>query len=150
MPDLHDPALPYFDLMRFTPYRLAVAAQRTSDELARLYRDRYGITNPQWRVLAHLSHAGEVSVREIEARVAMEKSKVSRAASRLEEVGYIAKSVNDADRRLVKLSLTEKGMALMVELRALAQSYQNEIEQRLGEAFAGFEAGLEKFMGETT
>lgn len=144
------PKLPDFDLMHFTPYRLSVAAQKTSEELARLYRDGYGISNPQWRVLAHLAHSGEVSVREIEARVAMEKSKVSRAASRLEEAGYIAKSVNDSDRRLVKLSLTPKGKALMVELLALAQSYQAQIEQRLGAAFAGLELGLEKILGDET
>ena len=140
---------PPFDLMRFTPYRLAVAAQKTSDELARLYRERYGITNPQWRVLAHLSHSGQVSVREIEARAAMDKSKVSRAAARLEAAGHVAKSVNDADRRLVKISLTPKGEALMVELLALARSYQAQIEQRLGAAFAGFEAGLDIFLEET-
>jgi DNA-binding MarR family transcriptional regulator len=143
------PKLPEFDLMRFTPYRLSVAAQKTSEELASLYRDRYGISNPQWRVLAHLAHSGEVSVREIEARVAMEKSKVSRAASRLEAAGYIAKSINDTDRRLVKISLTPKGKVLMAELLALAQSYQEQIEQRLGEAFGGFELGLTQILKET-
>ncbi|MCJ2877390.1 winged helix-turn-helix transcriptional regulator [Rhizobium pusense] len=142
--------MPDFNLMHFTPYRLSVAAQKISEELARLYRDSYDITNPQWRVLAHLAHSGEVSVREIEARVAMEKSKVSRAASRLEAAGYIAKSINDSDRRLVKLSLTPKGKALMVELLALAQSYQQEIEKRLGATFAGLELGLEKILGDET
>lgn len=147
MPDRDLPHLPEFDLMGFTPYRLAVAAQQTSEELARQYRDRFGISIPQWRVLVHLAHAGEVSVREIEARVAMEKSKVSRAASRLEEAGYVTKSINDRDRRLVSMTLTPKGRALMVELLALAKAYQDEIENRLGDAFAGFESGLEKLLG---
>lgn len=153
MPDRPRPtrpkiSLPDFDLVHFTPYRLSVAAQKASEDFARLYQARYGISNPQWRVLAHLAHSGEVSVREIEARVAMEKSKVSRAASRLEEAGYIAKTVNNADRRLVKISLTPKGKALMVDLLALAQAYQDEIEHRLGETFAGFEAGLQTFLGD--
>lgn len=148
MPDADELPLPDFDLDRFTPYRLAVAAQRTSEELARQYRDRFGITIPQWRVLVHLAHSGDVSVREIEARVAMEKSKVSRAASRLEQSGLIAKTVNEADRRLVCLSLTSKGRALMAELLPVAAAYQKDIEAQLGTAFAGFEAGLESILGD--
>lgn len=138
--------LPDFDLMRFTPYRLAVAADKTSEELARQYRARFGISIPQWRVLVHLAHAGDVSVREIEARVAMEKSKVSRAASKLEEAGLIAKRVNDHDRRLVRLSLTDKGQALMAELLPLAQAYQDEIETRLGTLFDELERGLSELL----
>ncbi|MBI1219960.1 MAG: MarR family transcriptional regulator [Rhodobacteraceae bacterium] len=148
MSETKDAPLPAFDLDRFTPYRLAVAAQRTSEELARQYRDRFGITIPQWRVLVHLAQSGDVSVREIEARVAMDKSKVSRAASRLEAAGYIAKTVNDVDRRLVRLILTPRGRALMAELLPLAAAYQREIEARLGAAFAGLEAGLQSLLGE--
>ena len=48
------PPLPAFDLYGFTPYRLAVAAKRTSEELARQYRDRFGISIPEWRVFAKL------------------------------------------------------------------------------------------------
>src|SRR6056297_1094233 len=90
------PTLPDFDLGRFTPYRLAVAAEKTSEELARQYHARFGISIPEWRVLVHLAQpidgAETVSVRDIEARVAMEKSKVSRAAKRLEASGHIEKT----------------------------------------------------------
>ncbi|WP_127901233.1 MarR family winged helix-turn-helix transcriptional regulator [Solirhodobacter olei] len=147
MPDDDLPPLPGFDLDHFTPYRLSVAAERVSEELARVYRERFGLSIPQWRVLVHLASSGDVSVREIEARVAMEKSKVSRAASRLEAAGLIGKTVNDADRRLVRLSLTAKGRALMAELLPLAEAYQREIEARLGASFAAFAAGLETLLG---
>ncbi|SMX36951.1 MarR family winged helix-turn-helix transcriptional regulator [Maliponia aquimaris] len=142
--------LPDFDLGRFTPYRLAVAAERTSEELARQYRARFGISIPEWRVLVHLAQpldgAETVSVRDIEARVAMEKSKVSRTASRLEAAGLIEKAVDAGDRRLVRLALTAKGRVLMAELLPLALAYQQEIEARLGEAFAGLESGLQALL----
>ena len=96
--------LPAFDLDGFTPYRLAVAAKRTSEELARQYKARFGISIPEWRVLVHLAHSGNVSVRDIEARVALEKYEVSRAAKRLREAGLIARTENETDRRLVQLS----------------------------------------------
>ena len=144
------PPLPAFDLDSFTPYRLAVAAQRTSEELARQYRARFGISIPDWRVLVHLAHAGDgVSVRDIEARVALEKYEVSRTVSRLEESGLVAKTANTSDRRLVCVALTEKGRAMMAELLPIARAYQARIEARLGAAFEGLEAGLEKLLQET-
>ncbi len=139
--------LPDFDLDRFTPYRLAVAAKRTSEELARRYRARFGITIPEWRVMVHLAHAGDgLSVRDIEARVALEKYEVSRTAKRLAEKGLIAKVADPGDRRLVNLSLTPAGHALMAELLPLAEAYQAEITARLGPALAGLEAGLDRLL----
>lgn len=135
-----------FDLDRFTPYRLAVAAQKTSEGLARLYRARFGISIPEWRVLVHLAQAGDVSVRDIEAQVMMEKSKVSRAASRLAAAGYINKQASKADRRLLRISLTTKGNTLMAELLPLALAYQRSLEEHLGDALGGFEAGITKLL----
>ncbi|EAQ02312.1 transcriptional regulator marR/emrR family protein [Pseudooceanicola batsensis HTCC2597] len=143
------PPLPEFDLYGFTPYRLAVAAKRTSEELARQYRERFGISIPEWRVLVHLAHSGKVSVRDIEARVAMEKYEVSRAAKRLREAGLIERRENPDDRRLVILSLTPKGRQMMAELLPLAQSHQTALEARLGAAFDQLEAGLEALLKET-
>ena len=143
------PPLPAFDLYGFTPYRLAVAAKRTSEELARQYRDRFGISIPEWRVLVHLAHSGKVSVRDIEARVAMEKYEVSRAAKRLREAGLIERKENPDDRRLIILTLTPKGREMMAELLPMARTHQEELEQRLGKAFRLLEAGLEELLKET-
>ncbi|MGR3482889.1 MarR family winged helix-turn-helix transcriptional regulator [Salipiger marinus] len=149
MTDAKGPALTEFDLGAFTPYRIAVAAQRTSEELARQFRARFGITIPEWRVLAHLAHAGaSVSVRDIEEHAAMEKSKVSRAASRLEASGHIVKRMNETDRRLVRLELTAAGCALVEDLLPIALAYQQEIEARLAEGFAAFEQGLARLLQE--
>ncbi|MEZ5675008.1 MAG: hypothetical protein R3D81_07140 [Thalassovita sp.] len=52
---------PVFDLTQFTPYKLALAAQLLSEALARQYRQRFGISIPDWRVLVHLSHSGGAS-----------------------------------------------------------------------------------------
>lgn len=140
------PTLPDFDLDAFIPYRLAVAAQKLSEALARQYRDEFGISIPEWRVLVHLTQAPDVSVRDIEMRVAMEKSKVSRAASRLEASGLIVKQRNEGDKRLVKLALTERGRALMAQLLPMAEAFQAELLAELGPASAGLNAGLERLI----
>ena len=132
---------PDFDLNAFLPYRLNAAASRISRAFADRYREEFGISIPEWRVLAHLHHAGDVSVRDIEARVDMEKSKVSRAASRLETAGYITKAVNDQDRRLLALRLTPEGRALVARLLPVAMRFQDEMRARLGALAPGLGAG---------
>ncbi|MBN2905334.1 MAG: MarR family transcriptional regulator [Rhodobacteraceae bacterium] len=120
-----------FDLEEFLPYRLCVAASRVSREFADRYRREFGISIAQWRVLAHLSQAGAVSVREIHACVDMDKSKVSRAAAQLQSAGHITKRENARDRRLVELSLTPSGQDLLAQLIPIAQTYHQELRARL-------------------
>lgn len=121
-----------FNLDEFLPYRLSVAAAQISRRFAALYAAEAGLTIPEWRVLAHLSQAAEVSVRDIHQRVNLDKSVVSRAASRLEEAGYVGKSQHGTDKRLIALKLTPEGLVLMARLAPLAERFQEEILRELG------------------
>lgn len=121
-----------FDLNAFLPYQLAVLASRTSRQFEARYRARFGLSIPEWRVMAHLSQTDHpVSVREIHMRVDMDKSKVSRAATRLEEAGLIEKTVNAQDRRLISLSLTEKGRQMMDAIIPIAHAFEADLLSRL-------------------
>lgn len=140
--------LPDFDLDRFLPYRLTVAATRLSADLARQYKTRYGISIAEWRVLLHLGDRGDVSVRDIERRVSLEKSKVSRAVSRLEAKGHVTKAVDTTDRRLLKLALTQKGAELLRDLIPIAAAYQSALEQALGPQAGALQAALDALLGE--
>lgn len=135
-----------FDLDAFLPYQLAVLAARVSHGFSDLYRQKFGISTPEWRVVAHLSQAGSVSVREIHQKVDMDKSKVSRAASKLETAGYVTKRINGSDRRLVELELTEKGRAMIDELAPIAQAYEAQVLATLGEHGSCFRTALETFL----
>lgn len=135
---------PAFDLDGFLPYRLATVAARVSQALAEEYRARFGISIPEWRVLAHL-HAAEdapVSIRDLQARVGVEKSTLSRAAARLVAAGYVAKTAQAGDRRLVSLVLTASGNTLLAELIPLARGYQARLEAELGSDLPALQAGL--------
>ncbi len=135
-----------FELNEFLPYQLAAAAERISRDFSETYRREFGISIPEWRVLAHLNQSGEVSVRDIEARVGMEKSKVSRAVSRLEAAGFVAKRVNTDDRRLLSLSLTPVGLELMARLVPKALEFQAQLLGRLGPDAAPLVAALERIL----
>ncbi|MCO4824954.1 MAG: MarR family transcriptional regulator [Amylibacter sp.] len=125
-------AVTEFSLDEFLPYQLSVLSAHISREFSEIYAENFGLTVPEWRVIVHLHNAGPVSVREIQARVDMDKSKVSRAATRLEKSGHITKETNAEDRRLLKLALTGKGHALMKELIPLAQKFEQKLSDRLG------------------
>ena len=114
-----------FDLDAFLPYQLARLAASLSRDLAALYGARHGLTIPEWRVLAHLSQADAVSIRDIHARVDLDKAAVSRAARRLADAGLVSRA-EAPDRRLVALSLTRQGHDLMAEIVPLALAREAE------------------------
>lgn len=51
-------------LQQFMPYRLAVVAEAVSRAIADVYRERFGLTRDEWRVLAALAEAGEMKSRD--------------------------------------------------------------------------------------
>ena len=136
---------PDFDLTAFLPYRLAIAAAKVSRGFSGRYAE-FGLTIPEWRVLAHLSKGGVVSVRDIHAVVDMDKPTISRAATRLGAAGLVAKVDQPSDGRLVGLSLTDAGRALMGRLIPMALDYQAQVLKELGTRAAGLDQGLQAVM----
>lgn len=142
------PQLPDFDLEQYLPFRFTVIAGQLSANLARQYKSKFGISMPEWRVLLNVGYSNELSIRDIEKRVSLEKSKVSRAASKLEAKGYLVKHVDDRDRRLLKMTLTEDGVRLLNELIPVAQRFQDELEARLDGDTKNLHAALDRLSGQ--
>lgn len=135
-----------FDLEGFLPYRLSVAAAQVSRRFAALYGAEAGLTIPEWRVLAHLNRSGAVSVRDINVRVNLDKSIVSRAASRLEQAGLVRKSGHAGDGRLIALELTPEGQELMGRLGRIAETFQAELLAELGPEAEGLDRALDRLI----
>lgn len=126
------PQVPDFDLEQFLPYLLNQAAEATSHGFHAAYRDRYGMTRTQWRVLANLGKFGAMTARDICAISHIEKTKVSRAISALEGAKILTRTTSDLDRRVEILSLTEKGRAVFADLGQLAIEYNDSLRSKLG------------------
>ncbi|HMO06670.1 MAG TPA: MarR family winged helix-turn-helix transcriptional regulator [Paracoccaceae bacterium] len=127
------PTMPQgFDLSSFLPYRLAVLAERVSRRLAEDYGRSHGLSVAEWRVLAHLARSGSVSVRDIHARAALEKPRVSRAVARLEAAGLVAKAAGAGDGRLVAISLTGKGARVLAEILPSALAVEERLRAAVG------------------
>ena len=108
------------DLDHFLPYRLSILSNRASDAIARHYSDRFGLTVPEWRVMAVLGQTPGLSARDVAARTAMDKVQVSRAVASLVEARRVKRDEDAVDGRITRLSLTGKGQAIYDEVVPLA------------------------------
>lgn len=124
-----------FKLAAFLPYQLAVLSERTSRRLAVEYEQSHGLSVAEWRVLVHLQDSGAGSVRDITRRVNLDKPRVSRAVTRLEAAGMVAKQVGAGDARLVSITLTPAGAAALAAIIPAAR----EVEARLLNALSADE-----------
>ncbi|TIQ53863.1 MAG: winged helix-turn-helix transcriptional regulator, partial [Mesorhizobium sp.] len=58
-------------LEHFLPYRLNRLADAISREFSKIYKDRYGLSRPEWRTLATLGQFGTTTATAIGAHSAM-------------------------------------------------------------------------------
>ena len=108
------------DLEHFLPYRLSVLTNRVSDAIAREYSNRFGLSIPEWRVMAVLGGTPDLSARDVAERTAMDKGQVSRAVESLVRARRVARTVDAEDGRISRLALTAKGRAIYDEVVPLA------------------------------
>jgi DNA-binding MarR family transcriptional regulator len=116
-----------FRLEDFLPYRLSVAANRVSRRFAERYGRRFGLSIPEWRVMAVLGRFGRLPGREIAAHTAMDKVKVSRAAQALLARDLVARTADAADARLHWLALTPAGQAVHDAIVPMARTLEAEL-----------------------
>jgi len=125
-----------FDLERFLPYLLNQAAEATSKSFQASYKAAYGMTRTQWRVLANLGKFGSMTARDICAISHIEKTKVSRAVSALEEDLLLSRAISPQDRRAEILSLTDRGREVFADLGQKAIEYDLALRAQIGPEIA--------------
>jgi DNA-binding MarR family transcriptional regulator len=120
-------------LSEFLPYRLSALAETVSRAFAQRYEQRFGITIPEWRVMAVLGEQSPQSTREVIERTRMDRVRVSRAVIRLDEKGLVGRAPMPQDQRAHSLHLTRRGEATYREIVPLARRLQAELMQSLQE-----------------
>ena len=105
-----------FDLQDFLPYLLNQAADASSLDFQRYYKDRYGMLRTEWRVLFHLGRYGKMTAKEICERARIHKTKVLRSVAALERKRFLTRTALEDDRRHEELSLTRAGQSAYADL----------------------------------
>lgn len=115
-------------MQRLLPYLLARAEETVNDDLARIYRGRYGLTRPEWRILVALIHSGPALSRDLSPLTALDKVQISRGVAPLSEKYLIDKQLAPGDGRARLLFPTPKG-------RALYHVIMPQVEDRVADLF---------------
>jgi DNA-binding MarR family transcriptional regulator len=111
----------------FLPYRLSILSNTVSSTIASTYDKRFGLTIPEWRVIAILGRFPGLSAVEVAERTLMDKVAVSRAVAKLIKSGRIDRQFADADRRRSILNLSEEGRKVHDQIAPMALKFEEDL-----------------------
>ena len=114
-------------LEHFVPYRLSVLTNIVSMSIAEAYEREFGLSIPQWRVIAVLARYPDLSAIEVAERTAMDKVAVSRAVQGLLAAGRLVRAYDAGDRRRTRLRLSRAGQSVYTRVAPLALSYEKKL-----------------------
>jgi DNA-binding MarR family transcriptional regulator len=118
---------PKLHLEKFVPYRLSVLSNTVSSAIAAAYFLNFGLSIPEWRVMAVLAANPGLSAAEVTARTAMDKVAVSRAVATLLAAGRLRRTTAAADRRRTHLELTTAGERVYARVVPMALEYERAL-----------------------
>ncbi len=121
-------------LDRFIPYRLSVLTNTVSMVIASAYEREFGLSIPQWRVMAVLARYPDLSAIEVAERTAMDKVAVSRALQGLIDSKRVLRAFDEGDRRRSILRLSAAGQAVYTRVAPMALRYEAELLSALSPA----------------
>ena len=111
----------------FLPYRLSILSNTVSGKIAEAYEKRFGLSIPEWRVIAILGRFPGLSAVNVAERTLMDKVAVSRAVTKLVKNGRIDREFADADRRRSILNLSDEGRRVHDEIAPLALQFERDL-----------------------
>ena len=134
-------------LERFMPYQLARLSSTVSTTIARAYDKEFGLSIPEWRVIAILGRFPGLSAVEVAEQTFLDKVAVSRAVTKLIKSGRIDRQFADADRRRSILNLSARGREVHDGVAKLALKFEDDLLEGLDEAdVEQFNAVMDKLL----
>ena len=131
----------------FLPYRLSVVSHTISTTIANVYEQHFGVSIPEWRVIAILGRFPGLSAVEVADRTMLDKVAVSRAVTKLIKNGRIDRQFADADRRRSILNLSDDGRQVHDEIAPLALAFEHDLLQGIStEDYDTFNIVIERLL----
>jgi len=116
----------------FIPYRLSITSYLVSETIAGAYQALFGLSIPEWRVVAVIAEDEGMTQQQVGRRTQMDKVTVSRATIGLVDRGLVERRPHASDRRSQSLHLSTTGRDLYAQVAPKAL----ELERRI---FASFD-----------
>ena len=135
----------------FAPFRLNRLAAAVSQYLAAIYRGRFALEIPAWRVMATVGQDRGCTAQHVADSTRMHKTRVSRAIAQLTRRGLIERVASARDRRERLLRLTRAGRRMYARLVPLVLQRERTLLAALSaaerRAFLRGLGRLEDFLG---
>ena len=121
--------------------------QATQELAARGYED----VRPTHEFALRVILSGADSASELGRRISVTKQAAAKTIAVLEDRGYVAREPDPADRRRMRLRVTERGRAMMQEGEAIFDELRARWEAQVGAAEVdALEAALGRLVGKDT
>jgi DNA-binding MarR family transcriptional regulator len=102
-------------------------------DIARLLRRNFnrrvrdfGMTQTQWQAIAYLRRWGGINQAALAELMEIQPISLARLVDRLEAAGWVERQPDPADRRAVKLRLTDKAAPILEEMRSASTAFHDE------------------------
>lgn len=118
-------------LDKYLPYRLSRLSSTVSSAVAREYARQFGLSIPEWRVIAILGRSPGLSAVEVAEQTFLDKVAVSRAVTKLIKSGRIDRQFADADRRRSILNLSDEGRQVHDGVAEVALQFERQLIEGL-------------------
>jgi DNA-binding MarR family transcriptional regulator len=109
----------------YLPYLLARASHAVSSSFHESLRG-WGLSVPEWRVLACLTEADGLGVGDLAAMALMKQPSMTKVLDRMEADGLVRRKSTREDRRRVLIHLTARGRARVRPVLEAARAHQRE------------------------
>lgn len=113
-------------LSSYLPYLLRQADQTLSAPFYAVLT-RYGVARSEWRVIAVLHEAGELSVADLAIEALSPQPTVTHAVRRLENHGHVTRTPGTTDKRQRFVALSPSGKQLTATLMAHAKELETDL-----------------------
>ncbi len=122
------------------------ASKKITDEFNRRIKDT-GITRVKWIALFYIGEVEGISQRELSQKMNVNESSIVRLLDRMEKEELTLRVRDSQDRRIIKISLTDKGKELREEVMPLGQQFQDDATKEISqEELDTFKYVLEKMI----
>jgi DNA-binding MarR family transcriptional regulator len=116
---------------------------------ARRYRQQFGVSLPEWRVMSIIASGNGATARDVSRAIATDKAWVGLSVKSLAKRGFLTRAPDKQDTRRVLLSLTRQGKEMHDAIMAQARRRQRRLVASLPDgAIDTLSASLDRLQAE--
>ena len=116
-----------YSIEEWLPYRLWRLSRTAGDTLEAYYSEAFGLDGSDWRTLASLANYAPISAKALADILDVNQVQMTRALTRLQELGLLSRRTDKNDKRKVVLQLNRKGNAIFLKIAPKAHDLEKQI-----------------------